>query len=121
MARIETITIEGEFADLNHYINAERSNRFMGAKIKKDETEKAYWSAKQSKLKPFDKPVSISFYWTMKDKRKDPDNFCFARKFILDGFVQAGLLLGDGQKHITSFSERWAIGSPKVEVLITES
>lgn len=30
------IVIEQELMDLNNYINAERSNRFMASKIKKD-------------------------------------------------------------------------------------
>ena len=32
------INLPGEFTTLNKYINAERTNRYLGAKIKKEET-----------------------------------------------------------------------------------
>ncbi len=47
-------------------------------------------------------PVELSFFWFRKDQRTDPDNIAFSAKFILDGFVQAGLLKSDGWKFIRS-------------------
>ena len=40
---MQTIVIKGSFVSLNEYINAERSNKYKAAKIKKEETERAYW------------------------------------------------------------------------------
>ena len=98
------ITLTNELTDLNTYINAERRNRFMGAKIKKDNTESVMWQTK--KVKPItDYPVYIYITWYMKDQRKDPDNIAFAKKFILDALVTNGILINDGQKQITGFQD----------------
>ena len=44
-------------------------------------------------------PVKITFHIYLKDKRKrDVDNF--AVKFIIDGLVKSGILLGDDIDHI---------------------
>lgn len=108
----------GEFTDLNTYIRAERSNRFMAAKIKKMETERAAWEVIQS-----DKAVGkavISFDWYTKDERKDPDNISFAKKFLLDGMVMAGLLENDTRKCINGFIDCFFVDkdNPRVEVTV---
>lgn len=98
------ITLTGELCDLNTYINAERRNRFIGAKIKKDNTESVMWQTKN--IKPItDYPVYVYITWYMKDQRKDPDNIAFAKKFILDALVENGILVNDGQKQITGFQD----------------
>ena len=64
--------------DLNTYINAERTNRFRAAKLKR-------------KIEPVKKVTYIEFIWKCKNKKKDPDGISgFATKVILDGLVQAG-------------------------------
>lgn len=117
------MTIKGELTDLNAYVNACRRNRFVGAKIKKDETERVYWECKEQKIKPATKfPVRITFNWYLKNKRVDPDNAVFGKKFLLDGFVMAGVLPDDSQKYIKGFSEDWFIDKefPRTEIIISE-
>jgi Holliday junction resolvase RusA-like endonuclease len=98
------ITLIGELTDLNTYINTERRNRFMGAKVKKDNTESVMWQTK--KVKPITEyPVHIYITWYVKDQRKDPDNIAFAKKFILDALVENGILTNDGQKQISGFQD----------------
>ena len=104
MRIVTKIIIKGELTDLNTYINAERRNRFMGAKIKKENTENVMWQTKG--IKPIvDYPVSVHMTWYVKDKKKDPDNITFAKKFILDALVENGILVNDGQKQIQSFTD----------------
>jgi len=43
------LVIPGELTDLNTYINAERSNRYAGAKIKREMTDYVAWIAKEIK------------------------------------------------------------------------
>ena len=81
------LLIEGELTALNEFINAERRNRYIAAKIKKDETGYCQDVAKKSglKLQETDFPCALIITWYVKNKRKDADNIAFAKKFILDG------------------------------------
>lgn len=96
------IRLDLEYPSLNEYIQAERSNRFKGAKLKKDYTEATqlmvarYRGAVKSK-------ADIHFEWHT-SRRVDPDNLDFARKFILDGLVRAGVLIDDNQAYIGRLS-----------------
>lgn len=96
------IRLDLEYPSLNEYIQAERSNRFKGAKLKKDYTEATqmmvarYRGAVKSK-------ADIHFEWHT-SRRVDPDNLDFARKFILDGLVRVGVLIDDNQKYIGRLS-----------------
>jgi hypothetical protein len=113
------ITIFGELTDLNTYINKERGNKYGGAGIKKRETLKCmrYFLGK----KKINQPISLSFAWYVKNKRKDPDNIAFAKKFILDGMVAAKIIKNDGFKNIHSFGgDKFFVDSknPRVEVFI---
>ena len=114
------LIIKGELPDLNTYINAERSNRFMAAKIKKEATESIYWLARHQKLKRVVGEVVMSYTWYCKNKRKDKDNIVFARKFIQDGLVKAGVLDNDGWENIAGFSDLFFIDAdyPRIEVEI---
>lgn len=111
-------TFNGEFTDLNTYIRAERSNRFMAAKIKKMETERvAYELMAPEKVKG---KAVISFDWYTVNERKDPDNVAFARKFLMDGMVMAGLLENDTRKCVKGFIDCFFVDkdNPRVEVTI---
>ena len=118
------LTIPGELVDLNTYINAERSNRYAGAKIKQEMTDYITLLAKQLKIKnrPIGTPVRLIYHWYCKDKRKDKDNIAFAKKFIQDGLVNAGVLKNDGWNDIEGFSDEFFVDkqNPRVEVEITE-
>ena len=106
--KTQSLILDYHPTDLNTYINAERSNRFMAAKIKKRETEAVYWLAKQQ-LKPVTSKVKLSFYWYVENIKKDPDNIAFAKKFILDGLKEAGIIKNDGFKQIEGFSDSFIV------------
>lgn len=114
------ITIPGEFTDLNTYIRAERTPRvghLLASKIKHEETDRlAYTQGKVHRL------TTVHFTWICKNKKKDPDNIAFAKKFILDGLVKAGVLENDGWKHIKGFTDMFKVDkdNPRVEVWLEE-
>lgn len=99
------LLIEGELTALNEFINAERRNRYIAAKIKKDETGYCQDVAEKSELKlqETDFPCALIITWYVKNKRKDADNIAFAKKFILDGLVEAGVLPNDNRKYVQGF------------------
>lgn len=118
------ITIPGELSSLNPYVRAERGHRLAAAQIKREETDRVAYDAMAAKAKPVPLrwyPVRLSFVWYTADERTDADNVCFAKKFILDGLVQAGILSGDGRKQVAGFNGEDFIvdpDNPRVEVTI---
>jgi hypothetical protein len=106
--------------DLNRYIHAMNANRFMGAKIKREDTEAVYWACQTQGLQPIKGRVHIDFVWTVKNKRKDPDNTSFGKKSILDGLVMAHVLDNDGWDDISGFTDSFVIGSEGVVVTIQQ-
>lgn len=113
---MQEIIFTGEYTDLNTYSTAERLNRYAAAEIKDMETTRAYADCLVSGVKQINKPVFIVFKWYVKDKKKDKDNISFAKKFIIDGMVQAHVLKNDGYKQIVGFMDVFGIDKqyPKV-------
>jgi len=116
------LIIQGRFPSLNDYIAAERKNRHIAAKMKRDETKRVADIAANSDMPTFEKPVHVYFAWVEPNRRRDIDNIAFAHKFILDGLVDAGVLKGDSQKYVTGLVDRFRVDkdNPRVSVLITD-
>ena len=91
---------------LNEYTKQNRTNKYVGAKAKKQEQEYIIWGIKQQlgNVK-IEKPVIGHFIWIEENKRRDLDNICFAKKFILDALVEAGVLKDDNRKMVTNFRD----------------
>lgn len=118
---IMKLTIKGELTDLNTYINAERTHRQSGAKIKKSNTDLCLWQLKGCRDK-LDGKQHISFRWYLPNKKKDPDNISFAKKYILDAIVKAGILENDGWKQIEGFTDIFVVDetNPRIEIELME-
>lgn len=113
--------ITGEYTDLNTYIGQERTHRHLAAKTKKEETWRVLAQIKQifegGRVLENMYPIHIVFVWATRNTRKDPDNVDFARKFLLDGMVHAGLLRNDSRKEIASLHSLYTVSAtPYVEV-----
>lgn len=100
--------IDKRLIGLNEYTKANRTNAYMGAKAKKKEQEYIYWCIKEQlgNLK-IDKPVIAKFTWIEENSKRDLDNICFAKKFILDALVQAKVLKDDNRKIVTNFRDNF--------------
>lgn len=107
-----SITIKGQLATLNDHDNANRSNRFIGAKLKQENTDIVAWQCK--KYSKITKPCIITFHWYFSTKH-DFDNIRFAAKYILDGMIKAGILPNDNQAWILGFGGDYFIKVPKGE------
>ena len=91
---------------LNEYTNVNRYNKYAGAKAKKNEQEYIIWCIREQlgNIK-IDKPVIGHFTWIEENKRRDLDNICFAKKFILDALVEVGVLKDDNRKMVINFTD----------------
>ncbi len=88
---------------LNDYTRACRTNKYLGAKMK-SQLEKQI-GLYLIGLPKFEKPVKIKFIWVEGNKKRDLDNICFAKKFILDAMVKYGKLKDDNRKFVTAFED----------------
>lgn len=110
--REQLLWIPDRMPGLNDYISAMNRNRHIGNDMKQTYTDLVTMLAK-TKLNPVKYPVTIQFVWQEPNDRRDPDNIVFAKKFILDGLVKAGIIPNDNQKWIMGFSDSWISAPPK--------
>jgi len=104
------IELKIPFCSLNDYINAERTNRFKAAKIKKQQTGMVTLLTRQAKIKlDQSKCYDVIFIWHKPNNRQDHDNIAFAKKFILDGFVAAKLISNDGPKQVWGLTDKFIL------------
>lgn len=117
MAKV-TLEIPYKFPSLNEYTNACRTNKYAGAQMKKlIQGGIGYFI---NRLPIFQKPVKIHFHWVEGHGRRDLDNICFAKKFILDTMVECGRLKDDNRKIVTSFTDTFEVGKEFKVILEVE-
>lgn len=119
------LTIPGLLPGLNEYVDAERGakGKYKAAAMKKQaENVIGYMIKTQLRGVRFTRPVVIHYTWSEPNRRRDKDNIAFAKKFIQDSLVHAGVLQNDGWKHIEHFTDDFAVDpkNPRVEVIIEE-
>lgn len=117
------LVVEGRLPGLNEYIAAERSNRYKAAKLKREAQEVIGYAIRtQLRGVRIRNPVAMRYLWVEANRKRDKDNITFARKFIQDALVEAGVLRNDGWKEIEGFSDSFAVDEkrPRIEVEITE-
>jgi Holliday junction resolvase RusA-like endonuclease len=115
--------IKGPLPGLNEYIEAERSNRYAASAMKKQVQHAiAQVCRAQHPKAHFKNPVRMHYLWVEKDMRRDCDNIAFAKKFIQDAFVKAGILIDDSRRYITGFTDEFAVDrkNPRVEIEMEE-
>lgn len=121
--KMATLIIEGQLYSLNDYTYACRSHMRVGAKMKKDAERKiSGYIMQQLKGVAFKKTVRLSFRWYEKNKKRDLDNVCFAKKFILDALVNNGIIIADGWRGVIGFTDEFFVDAdnPRIEVDIEE-
>ncbi len=121
ISMIYKAVIPDRLPSLNEYTAACRGCKFTGAKLKKQTEILCMYGLKRLPKNQF-KRISISFLWVEKNRRRDKDNICFAKKYILDAMQKMEILENDGWEQIACFSDAFAIDKarPRVEVSIVE-
>ena len=112
------IEIPMKLPSLNDYVNVCRTNKYKAAKYKADiEHLIGLYLMKMPKM---DNPIRITFTWVESSKRRDLDNVCFAKKFILDAMVKTGKLKDDNRNHVTAFVDKFEYGKVNKVILDIE-
>ena len=98
--------INQKLPSLNEYTKACRTNKFIGAQMKQ-EVETQIWADIKQQLKgvKVEGSVRINFIWVEENKKRDLDNICFAKKFVLDALVKSNVLANDTQNYVIGFSD----------------
>ena len=100
---------------LNDYTRWCRGNKYLAAKKKAEiEQEIGFYLTEMPKM---DNPIKIHFHWIEGNKRRDLDNICFAKKFILDSMVKYGKLKDDNRKCVTAFRDTFGYGDETKVIL----
>lgn len=116
---LAVLWVPGPLPGMNEMIAAAKGNRGKGlayARMKKDWTDRVWAIAMSTGINkpgPFQRRVALQFVWVEKDKRRDPDNVAAARKFVLDGLVNAGVIQGDGWRWISGWWDRWEVNAER--------
>ena len=107
---MNSFIINQKLPSLNEWWYSLASNKYKGAKFKKDIEEVIGWSIRQALAsKNLYKPngaVMVHFEWHEKTKRRDADNIASAKKFILDALVKTGVLVDDSRKYVVGFTDK---------------
>lgn len=109
------------FPDLNDYTRALQRHWAAGAGMKRENTELVRDIACLTRQPSWDVPVKVLFRWYEENDQRDIDNVAFAKKFILDGLVEAGVLADDGQGDVVAVRDELYVDPdrPRVEIDIT--
>ena len=97
-------TIRETLPTLNEVISAERSNRYVGANLRKKSEQLITRYIEDAKLrgtlKPVREPCEIIIEHHEANRRKDADNLQIRAKMILDSLVRSEILIDDNRRHV---------------------
>lgn len=118
--------IEQKLPSLNEIINANRRNKYIGAKMKREiEANIGLYitSARlRGTIRAVTYPVTIDIKWHERTKKRDVDNIQSAQKLILDALQKQGILINDSRRYVRQiYHEIIDDDADYVEVIIMEA
>lgn len=114
----QTFIIQGRLPGLNDYTNANRNNRYGGAKLKKAAQQTVCWAIKDARLQPIAKPFYLHCTWVEPNMRRDKDNIAFAKKFILDALQEMAVIENDGWKEVIGFADYFRVDKKEPRIIV---
>jgi Holliday junction resolvase RusA-like endonuclease len=116
------ITIPMRLPGLNEYVNACRGNKYEAANFKQQVENDCLVFIRAALRGRKLNSIGIIFKWIEKNRQRDKDNICFAKKFILDAMQKGQVLKNDGWSQIQYFRDEFSVDkdNPRVEILIEE-
>ena len=107
---MNTFEIPFRLPSYNEYIRECRTNKYKGAKFKKEVERGIIYAIEQAvsnkELQSIEKPCEIYIDWYEENKRRDVDNIQSGQKFILDALVQCGILKNDSRKYVKNIHHK---------------
>jgi len=120
VSKTHSFTLIGQLPSANQLINAERHNRYRGARLKSDiQYEIIPQIRQQLRNVKIRAPVTIHYLWVEPNKRRDLDNVCFGQKFVQDALVLTGVLKDDGWAQVTGFTHEFVVDKKNPRVVVT--
>lgn len=114
----QSINGDTPLKEIEKYIKKYRRNKYAGANMKKNVEKDIGWYI--NLLPAYQNPIKIHFVWVEENKRRDLDNVCFAKKFILDSMVKAGKLKDDNRNFVKGFRDDFEYGKSSKVILEIE-
>lgn len=111
---------------MNEYIDAERTNRFKAAGLKRKAQReiKAYamQAIRKGTLHRHENTCELLIKWVEPNNRRDADNISFGTKFLQDALVEIGVFPDDSRKYIDELHHTFETDkeNPRIEVTIRE-
>lgn len=105
--------IPGPLPGMNEMIAAAKGSGGRGraySRMKQAYTLLASTHARREGMPRF-ASARVTMTWIERDHRRDLDNISAAAKFALDGCVAAGVLPGDGWRHVTGLQHEFRVGA----------
>jgi Holliday junction resolvase RusA-like endonuclease len=69
---------------------------------------------------PYDQ-IRLNIVWVESTKKRDPDNVCAGRKFVLDAMVDVGIIVDDTRDHVLGFDDSFPVSQKRsVSIRIVE-
>ena len=119
----QTFTIYGKLPGMNEYTDAQRTNRYGGASMKRDSQKAVEAYIRDAKLKPMKSPIRIIYAYYEPNRRRDKDNISgFAHKVVQDALVACGIIRNDGWDNIVGFADVFFVDKnrPRIVVMCEE-
>lgn len=118
--------IDQRLPGMNELIGANRTNKYVGAKMKRETEETiSYYilnAVNNGNLKPVKCACIINFDWCEQTRKRDVDNIQSSQKFVLDALQKTGIIPNDSQRYVQQTSHRVLhTESDYVIVTITET
>ena len=117
----KTLIIKGRLDNLNDYTKECRSSKYAGNDCKARNEEKITGFIEEQLFGVhFQGKTYLHFRWIERNRMRDLDNVCFAKKFILDTPVRNKVIETDGWKGVWGFTDEFDVDAedPRIEVVI---
>ena len=118
------VVIEGRFPSMNEFINANRTHKQKGNKMKQQSQDDISWQLLQQHRKlRIDKPIKLHYTFYEPNKKRDLDNISgYFHKVFQDALVHCGIIMDDSWHYISGYSDIFLVDNkkPRIEVIIQE-
>lgn len=105
---------------LNDYIKECRNNKYGAATYKKQIENNILWVLKNVKQKVHE-PITVNFIWYEGNYKRDKDNVCSAKKYILDALQKSSILPNDNNRYILGFTDSFVYNQGNKVIVILET